>query len=646
MLSSMQLDATHALEEYLGLASFLFPDSSSSRAGSPSSKLEDALKNFVKSRHSSHNKHAPLIETTADSSDGVILAHRSINGHSMPALFRTYRTRSLKDTIECDLWQALQVTTADLGMGKLDEVVIKNEHYSGTSVKNGNPTQLLMAELAQRFPTQEPALVLSLGCSHPQIMSSSKTTFKNVEKILKDLHKDCEETHKLMSRSWTKGLRGVRSTGPYQRLVVPWEIQKMDESCSTGSCGVVATHSKLYIAQAEVSAQIDHVVGILERRMIQKEIEIDIQSKLPKCPTIAPVAGLSSTVSRRKKLLALDGGGLLSISEMFILERILDGPNKRPCDYFDLIGGCGTGGILAILLARFEMTIEEAVATLDRLLRPLLPFIKNDETHDRDRLTSVFVKELENVLNELSGETLPKMFPSSPRKCKAFVLAYEMSSLNASSPDFLGTYKEGRRSMSRTNYLIRDAIRATTASPSLFSDAVFGEGYLVERFTGTDNTNNNPTFYLIEESKRIWPDNHHPFVVSLGAGQVDASLHPQCRGKRDLLNKQKPIHSNCEDTHEKVKILLPHELYHRFSVQHGLSGLEFWSLTAAEKLGSTTKAYCESDPIADKLECVGEVLDEVLDEVSDEAIRNAVDEGNEAQTWEAKLAALPVPLAA
>jgi patatin-like phospholipase/acyl hydrolase len=48
------------------------------------------------------------------------------------------------------------------------------------------------------------------------------------------------------------------------------------------------------------------------------------------------------------RLLALDGGGVSGLSTLMILESLMktlnpDAPPK-PCEYFDMIGGTGTGG--------------------------------------------------------------------------------------------------------------------------------------------------------------------------------------------------------------------------------------------------------------------------------------------------------------
>jgi len=52
--------------------------------------------------------------------------------------------------------------------------------------------------------------------------------------------------------------------------------------------------------------------------------------------------------SNELRLLALDGGGVRSLSALIILEQLMetvspDAP-PNPCDYFDMIGGSSTGG--------------------------------------------------------------------------------------------------------------------------------------------------------------------------------------------------------------------------------------------------------------------------------------------------------------
>ncbi|KAL2025831.1 hypothetical protein VTO58DRAFT_103014 [Aureobasidium pullulans] len=68
---------------------------------------------------------------------------------------------------------------------------------------------------------------------------------------------------------------------------------------------------------------------------------------------------------RDLNLLSLDGGGVRGLSSLYILQRIMnaidpDDPPK-PCDYFDVIGGTSTGGLIAIMLGRLDMSVDECI---------------------------------------------------------------------------------------------------------------------------------------------------------------------------------------------------------------------------------------------------------------------------------------------
>ncbi|KAL6406095.1 phospholipase [Ilyonectria robusta] len=71
------------------------------------------------------------------------------------------------------------------------------------------------------------------------------------------------------------------------------------------------------------------------------------------------------------RLLALDGGGVRGLSSLMILQNLMstidpDSPPK-PCDYFDMIGGTSTGGLIAIMLGRLRMTVDECITAYTSL---------------------------------------------------------------------------------------------------------------------------------------------------------------------------------------------------------------------------------------------------------------------------------------
>jgi patatin-like phospholipase/acyl hydrolase len=63
------------------------------------------------------------------------------------------------------------------------------------------------------------------------------------------------------------------------------------------------------------------------------------------------------------RILTLDGGGVRGLSSLLILKDIMEDIAKRtnvnqaprPSEYFDLIGGTSTGGLIAIMLGMLGM---------------------------------------------------------------------------------------------------------------------------------------------------------------------------------------------------------------------------------------------------------------------------------------------------
>ncbi|KAF2178141.1 FabD/lysophospholipase-like protein, partial [Zopfia rhizophila CBS 207.26] len=65
-------------------------------------------------------------------------------------------------------------------------------------------------------------------------------------------------------------------------------------------------------------------------------------------------------------LLALDGGGVRGLSTLQILKQSMDTVDPesplKPCNYFNMIRGTSTGGLIAIMLGRLWMTVDECIA--------------------------------------------------------------------------------------------------------------------------------------------------------------------------------------------------------------------------------------------------------------------------------------------
>ena len=76
-----------------------------------------------------------------------------------------------------------------------------------------------------------------------------------------------------------------------------------------------------------------------------------------------------TTTHRMPRILSLDGGGVRGLSSLLILRDIMEDIERRtkaddtpkPCEYFDLIGGTSTGGLIAIMLGLLGMVFPISV---------------------------------------------------------------------------------------------------------------------------------------------------------------------------------------------------------------------------------------------------------------------------------------------
>ncbi|KIM27725.1 hypothetical protein M408DRAFT_54621, partial [Serendipita vermifera MAFF 305830] len=75
----------------------------------------------------------------------------------------------------------------------------------------------------------------------------------------------------------------------------------------------------------------------------------------------------------------IDGGGGRGLSQLEIMCNIMHRLNRGkdqndsrailPCQHFDLIGGSGTGGLIAIMLAKLRMSSNEAVKAFCMIIK-------------------------------------------------------------------------------------------------------------------------------------------------------------------------------------------------------------------------------------------------------------------------------------
>ncbi|MCJ1378002.1 hypothetical protein MMC17_001098 [Xylographa soralifera] len=77
---------------------------------------------------------------------------------------------------------------------------------------------------------------------------------------------------------------------------------------------------------------------------------------------------------KQLNLLSLDGGGVRGLSSLIILRHLMESIDfdakipPKPCDYFDMIGGTGTGSLIAVMLGRLRMSVDDCIDACFKLL--------------------------------------------------------------------------------------------------------------------------------------------------------------------------------------------------------------------------------------------------------------------------------------
>ncbi|KAH8834488.1 hypothetical protein DL96DRAFT_1676594 [Flagelloscypha sp. PMI_526] len=288
------------------------------------------------------------------------------------------------------------------------------------------------------------------------------------------------------------------------------------------------------------------------------------------------------------RLLSFDGGGIRSITLALMvremMHRVEDDhqlPNPpKVSEYFDMVCGSGLGGILAVMCGVLHMTGDQLVQEFVGLCKVLF-------SHDLDvgQRTRKLEREIKRLVATYTSGGEEKKMISQDNPCKTFVCA--ASSHNAGHPRLFRTYRS--RSNPSPDCTIREAIRATTALPGLFTPIVIWDKHLSETFVGGELRWNNPTDELTREAAREFQGRHVACIISIGSG------HPGhlslAKGLEDLFPR---IALDCErlaDDMERRFGNAPDVLW-RLSVEQGLQNLAM-SLSDLEAMVSHTSSYLQ-----------------------------------------------------
>ncbi|KAJ7443674.1 hypothetical protein FB451DRAFT_1376624 [Mycena latifolia] len=304
------------------------------------------------------------------------------------------------------------------------------------------------------------------------------------------------------------------------------------------------------------------------------------------------------------RVLSLDGGGAGALSELIILDRLMYRIRTQlgleitphPCDYFELIGGSGTGGIIALMLGRQRMSIADAISAFEKLK----PQAK------RGMGEAFRASKFEEVLKDIFNTE--KMHDPNPNHCKIFVCAMNKMNMNAVMPELFRSYNTPDEPAN--DCMIWEAARATSATPGLFKPMEIGSRRIKQQYIGGSLGHNNPTTLVLAEAERMYPSLPIVLVVSIGSGHPDTIQILKSPSPSAVAKAMKRIATDTEKTHQDNEHRYQgiSNTYFRFNVQQGMQALEPEHWGKLDQVTAHTEAYLRMEEVKPKLTGTVDIL--------------------------------------
>ncbi|KAH3913970.1 hypothetical protein HBH56_096710 [Parastagonospora nodorum] len=318
------------------------------------------------------------------------------------------------------------------------------------------------------------------------------------------------------------------------------------------------------------------------------------------------------------RLLALDGGGVRGLSALMILEKLMeavdpDAPPK-PCDYFDMVGGTSTGGLIAVMLGRLRMSVADCITAYLSLSNRVFRKTQHRVTVKGKMQGRFDAEELARAVKEVvKQQGLPEdvLLKDAPEAgCKVFVCA---TSKETNETVCLTSYRTPRGNSDLLNSVtIWEACRATSAATSFFDPIAvgrFGEEF-VDGATGA----NNPVREVWDQAQLAWGleplEGRVKCLVSIGTGVP--SLKPF---KNDVLHIGETlvaIATETEQTAERFRreraLLDSTGRYYRFNVVRGLEDIGLEEAKKVKEMAAATRRYISSHEVHTQMQaCAGSI---------------------------------------
>ena len=270
-------------------------------------------------------------------------------------------------------------------------------------------------------------------------------------------------------------------------------------------------------------------------------------------------------MANKVRILSLDGGGIRGIIPASVLQYVesklaefSNNPNARIADYFDMIVGTSTGGILGCFYLipnpkRFDAGNPRAKYTASEALK--LYSEKGEAIFNQSKKNDwLGLRQLFNA-TQYKPETIESIFKDKFGDIifdqllgRLIITTYDMQSQKS----FFFNSREVEKHKSDSKFMVRDVARSTSAAPTYFPPAIirnFGNNSQMVNIDGGVFTN-NPTMCAYAEARTTdfenvginKPSAKDMLMLSIGTGSQLLDLkNYQRAGNWGALNWAKSI---------------------------------------------------------------------------------------------------------
>ncbi|PPR04505.1 hypothetical protein CVT24_013111 [Panaeolus cyanescens] len=301
---------------------------------------------------------------------------------------------------------------------------------------------------------------------------------------------------------------------------------------------------------------------------------------------VAPALSVETTLLaqelRTDRAYGVDGGGVRGISALHTIKALMGkltgDPNAKPCEYFDMMAGTSTGGIIALMLGRLRMTVDQCIDVYNELsskifVGGIMSQAGSVSTTGALYSSQVLEDAIKGIVKEQTGDPDAPMLDPDQDACKVFVLSCRADNLSNSVATHLRTYINHNVEKSFDHYKIWEAARATSAAPTYFPRMKLDDYDALRLITGVD-TDVRSTRLMGEA--RLHFGFARPFgcLVTIGAGmEPNVELPPEgtnvfnsVTSAAGVVKGMWELNTKGEHANQKAKNLCEPGVYYRFNV--------------------------------------------------------------------------------